>query len=853
MSPPADIIPITEEVIKAAAENNECGERLMAGLLNQRGDEISITEGVVKAAARNEHRGERLMTLLLEKRRDEIRMTKEVIKAVAANRRSATKLMTLILESDVKVSNEYHWVRELEIVGYSSQEIADLLLEDIQDSPWIFFESAYVDHGQFQPDRHISGCCHHCLAHQSGPTQVIEYQSTTLDHEDIIEEIQELCGLAGISPTTRKVTDWIGSIEFGDRNMVTVSYTLPHDGNHFLDTEIMYSRISQALKGLCQAIALTQANNLCCDSFTVIRAGGHSHKSSKIFGEVVSVAFQLVKDLDDALSQALEPTPEESTAKNLLLTSMAILKLIWPDRTEMQGDFSIKYCLHICALAVQFVCLGFFSYSQAHIGPFQPFFVDRPVQRVTLMGLKREEPFPYLIAELVDLACLRDMTGGPVLLFRGSHLACHDGDSEEPQSQRLCRKYDILGHVEDLLDTWGPGNLVFPRNAERSPVAIQIGDGFIFAGGSGGFHWAPEVPDAKILSHIDLEQPLLIGTLLTENAACGRIEADCRRISANVLEELGTSRSSWKELQRQIGIQGGKWVVVNAGTAWEKQTGILVKDRALAYSDEVLIQYMDSYWGVQLSYCTGVARRVRLRTLVADLMPHFCYGSSLKANTVQYVEYGLRNESLGSGQLQTWLGELSSDLRSEILKVIRNILDTARHTGLDRTGNYFCVAWPFDGEITQCLKIPLERDSSWARILADSHDCATFAYITMECFETAEIRCRKAREPCHDICLLETVVARPWREKLLHERFLQHGEICFFSKQDSIFWVKVLKENTDRPALLVELMALLSMPLNIRQRLYLSEKRKQRSRLRECSTICARGEAVFVSSARRVK
>ncbi|KAJ5454060.1 uncharacterized protein N7458_005016 [Penicillium daleae] len=437
------------------------------------------------------------------------------------------------------------------------------------------------------------------------------------------------------------------------------------------------------------------------------------------------------------------------------------------------------------------------------------------------------------------------MTRGPVLVFRASQLSGHDRDSEEPQSPRLSRKCDILGRVEDILDTWGPGNLVFPRNERSSPVAIQIGDGFIFAGESESLHWAHGVPDAKELSHIDLAQPLLIGTLITENAACGLSEAVCRGISSNILEELGTTRAWWRETERQTSISGGQYVFIQCGTTWDKQTGISVKDRAFVYPDEdVLIQKMDSYWGVQLSYCTGVARRVRLRRLVADLMPHFSYDSSLKTNT---VESKLRNKLLGPGEVRKWLGELSSDLRVEFLQITRKILDTLRHTGLDSTGKYFCVAWPFKGDITGCLKIPLEDDSSWARVLADSHDCATFAYITMECFETAEIQCSKTRQACQDIYLLETAIFRPRREN--YRAFLQHNEICFFSKQDSMFWVKVLKEHTDQPAHLVELLALLSMPMTIRQRLYLSEKRKQRSRLRECHANWAQGEVVSVSSA----
>ncbi|KAJ5517056.1 hypothetical protein N7527_008616 [Penicillium freii] len=295
------------------------------------------------------------------------------------------------------------------------------------------------------------------------------------------------------------------------------------------------------------------------------------------------------------------------------------------------------------------------------------------------------------------------------------------------------------------------------------------------------------MPDIEALTSINIEVPLLIGSLVVINSACKYIEVESRLTAANLLEELGTSRSSWKRSQRQLAIQGGQYVVGQATETWNKQTGISVKDQALAYPPQVLIQYMDSYWGVQVSYCTGVAKRVRLRKLVADLLPHFTPRSPFDSGD---LEAKLKDETLRPKDLQVWLSGLSPDLRLGILTIICDILDTLRHTGLDSTDTYFCVAWPFEGNVTQCLKIPLEHNSSWARFLADSHDCATFAYITMDCFETTEFRCNKIPEPCFDIRLLETAVYRNRKENISTKLPLQHEEVCYFSKQDTMFWVK---------------------------------------------------------------
>ena len=69
-------VKITEEVVKAAAQNTKNGKKVMALLLKQRGDEVNITEEVVKAAARNRKNGKGVMALLLKQRGDEVKETK---------------------------------------------------------------------------------------------------------------------------------------------------------------------------------------------------------------------------------------------------------------------------------------------------------------------------------------------------------------------------------------------------------------------------------------------------------------------------------------------------------------------------------------------------------------------------------------------------------------------------------------------------------------------------------------------------------------------------------------------------------------------------------------------------------
>ncbi|KAF2726435.1 hypothetical protein EJ04DRAFT_393876, partial [Polyplosphaeria fusca] len=57
-------VEITNEVVVAAAGNEDNGKEVMALLLDQRGDEVQITQEVVVAAAGNELNGKEVIMLL---------------------------------------------------------------------------------------------------------------------------------------------------------------------------------------------------------------------------------------------------------------------------------------------------------------------------------------------------------------------------------------------------------------------------------------------------------------------------------------------------------------------------------------------------------------------------------------------------------------------------------------------------------------------------------------------------------------------------------------------------------------------------------------------------------------------
>jgi hypothetical protein len=133
---------------------------------------------------------------------------------------------------------------------------------------------------------------------------------------------------------------------------------------------------------------------------------------------------------------------------------------------------------------------------------------------------------------------------------------------------------------------------------------------------------------------------------------------------------------------------------------------------------------------------------VPLRELIADLLPIFI--NPLHQQEWQRLKSYNVIAAFETGDLLKWLLSLPLDIQTYTLTLVRSILEQLRNTGVDREGTTLVIAWPYQNDIQRCLKIPCKAQSRWAQILADSEDCATFAYVTPKCLETDNVKCRGA-------------------------------------------------------------------------------------------------------------
>jgi hypothetical protein len=225
--------------------------------------------------------------------------------------------------------------------------------------------------------------------------------------------------------------------------------------------------------------------------------------------------------------------------------------------------------------------------------------------------------------------------------------------------------------------------------------------------------------------------------------------------------------------------------------------------------------------------------------MVADMLPVFanvftCSGREGRLweelNDIHHIIDAFRDN-----RVKSWLIDLSSELHNQVLKMVRRILHVLQHTGLNREGTYLSVAWPNKRDIFRCFKIPCQKRSSWAKILADSEDCATFAYISTKCFETEMIKCSGPDATWHNaIILLETAVVSHLKSKAAFTRTLQHKSTYFFKKLDNLFFVKAQRPDAGSTAILTTFPS--NIPQEIKQRMrekFMAEEEKWSSRLRE--------------------
>ncbi|CZR54718.1 uncharacterized protein PAC_04602 [Phialocephala subalpina] len=764
-----------------------------------------------------------------------------------------TRLLLQTRFSEV-ATKEYAWIAELSKLGYSPGEISDELLEKSLQGPWIHgdFQAPLAE--PFQRGFHLAGCLHrnpttardttHAKDHGTimNPPTVIE---STCSQLSIRESVEFLCGLGGVRPAADEPEAVeLGCISFEDQS--TTAIISPKFPRHLHIAEILQG----ILKNLEGAACILQQAGGCCDSFTFLALRESHVELHKIdlallrqFAEMLGTKENIEKKyVFDEIWRHIFPWVQSDS-----------LTFNYVD-AEVDG-FPFAWCP-----AVQFISVALLSYAQAHAGPIRPFFLDTAQERVVITNCNNSKSaagYPCIVGSLVELTCMGDMTGQSVFVFqyqqRYDEIAVRDAST---------RKYDLVASPEDLLDTWGPGEFIADVNDPSRLFAISLGGGSITAVEAQGktmLHWTREPLSNKHPSiAFERSSKIKIGARVLENSRC---QADTKKQMSDavaLLEELGTFPSYWEVRERQLGfgIQGGQAAMAafQFNQTWVKMRGS-TKKSTLLVQHAVYTADLDSLFGVQVSVCTGIARRVQLRDLLADILPAYVGGLVTTPRLWKSLNEDLKIiEALQGPDLRMWLSKLDHDHQQAFESLVIAVLFLLRDTGVDRKGQNFVIARIQPDLPFQCFKVPCRKESYWARMLADSEEIATFSYITTQCLETAQVKCRGPGASWTNTtgllmtavsCYQERVATLPSSSSSSSTQWvLKHSEAYLIGRPDAPLFVQVDRpDNNDEPRLLVSPS---KIPSEYLYRLYRKWKPGKPRRLREKKASDRFAESVIV-------
>jgi hypothetical protein len=773
----------------------------------------------------------------------------------ALSSHDSTRTRELLAQNLPQVAvDEYSWLMELRQLGYSPIQIADVLLEKSLYGPWIYgaFEAPTVL--PFEENFHLSGCVHSRKSTgETGGSEKIDnsvLNSATANYVGsfkfpVREIIEHLCGLGGARPVATGLNKIeLGSVVFIQENSAAL-ISLPVLESNSYEVPEMWNRVLETLEF---AAGVLQQVGGCCDSFTILSRDGSGVELQKV--ELV-----VLRRFRQMLTEFMAPHDGILSRWDQLWSSLCPLVGLKQILADYPGPFDRAFMIHVCSLAVQFLSLALLSYTQAHCGPIRPCFLDTPQKRVFLLGSAEADSharIPCIVGSTVELTCMGEMIGQPVFAFQ--YFPRYD---KALLREELSGKFDVIASPEDLLDTWGPGELVADVKDSQRLMAISMGGGSITASKKEDrtvLHWSREkLPSNSLTIWFDRRSKVKIGAMVVENPNCKANVQVQMRNSVALLEELGTSPSYWEVSERQIGlgVQGGQSVLgtFQFNQTWVKMPG-RTKKSAMLVQQSVYTADLESPFGVQVSICTGIARRVRLRELLADVLPAYVTALVTKPSLWESLDEKFHIiDALRGSNLSDWLAQLDHDHQRTFESLVLATLLLLQGTGVDRKGQNFVIACTQPNLPLQCFKVPCTQESYWARMLADSEEIATFAYITTKCLETVDVKCRgPAAAWANSTGLLWTAVSC-YQDRVSAgsspvsstQWALRHSEAYLLGKPDAPLFVRVDRpNNNEEPRLLVSLS---TIPPEYLYRLHLKGKPRM---LRERKALDQFAESVIV-------
>ncbi|KAG8626446.1 hypothetical protein KVT40_005391 [Elsinoe batatas] len=640
------------------------------------------------------------------------------------------------------------WMYELRAEGSSEREIANIYLDDLATRPWIEVdELADPVPSTWDPTKHVEGCIHYSNVVENpfgiSPDMVISVDFSLQD--EVRQIVEEKCGLAGIKPKSVPGSPDGAMVRFdATYESSTIEYLFKSaNGGHYPDLAIL----GPIVRDLKHALGALQEAHMCCNILSFILRTSSTLRPLQL----CELSFQIIDDFVQRVQDSATSVNWNTVKLPLLESALAVLGFFPQFNNIKVSVFSGQHqsderyigdqaIWHLCTLATQFLCVATMSYAQSHIRGIQPYFLDTEQKSLSLNGSGSVDLGVIRVGQ-VRLACLHDMFNRPVLAFSTEAIVFPEQGGQT-----------LSCNARSFLDSFGSGRLIVRTGSPNVAVAINVNGGLLYKcdAPDSNAHWTRAVGlDLDRLGPLNLSEDLIIGSILWQNDYCHNTESVSTSRWKAGRHWLGTSNSSWHRQERQAGVPAAQYLGIQSTLVWHKDPAVTLKDKKLDTIERLLdiqdlLQFLEEPWGLQVSMCTSVARRVKLRFALADLVTEY-----RKREELDVAIWKLLDQNAGlhaamradKPSFRTWLRELPHVARVYLTTILWRILQNLRHTGVDKTGTAFLVALPTAETIDQCLEVPLVAENAWLRLLGDSRDAAVFAYMSLTCLCTEKIGC----------------------------------------------------------------------------------------------------------------
>lgn len=418
-----------------------------------------------------------------------------------------------------------------------------------------------------------------------------------------------------------------------------------------------------------------------------------------------------------------------------------------------ESSRSIRSILAVCRTMSLVADLGLVSYVGSHATRFDFDYLHKEISGITVNDGDTESI--HFDCRLKRLACLNGfLDEEKVWVFRCSTTGSQDILRKEDSRAELL----ILTHIEEFADIWGPvwsipadptaSGLIQRYNVSKG-VICRVDEAETQRGKAVRCHWYSWDSFQRrrrtnaLLSlskplYLERDDLLLIGTRFRENEDCKYTLDQFEGAYGHDMGVLGGERSVWEpEFDSRSGsFSFSKIIGVSVSGTQKKRPQTSLKQLILARwkttpqtaNPGILNQYL----GVEISHCTGNARRVRIKDLL--LMPTIW--SLLELYFPRWSSHSWGSAFLTALQssdpravFDVWVRYESK--RSEMAALVCYVLETLDKTGKREDG----LAAAFLNNQQESSVLFDHHCNDWSSLLRDSHLMATYAIVNNICIE----------------------------------------------------------------------------------------------------------------------